>query len=283
MGADQETTKVSYALRNNGGGTIVLPGWCLDDLANLAIPEDLYAGDTTQKYPLGTKLYKDNRVFAYCKAGATITTGHVAFLKVNANYDPGVTGHTNVDGFEGALLTGSPVVVGDTHIHIADTTARAKNYYEGADLVLQYDAGGVMDQYRIIASDVGDGSTSVVVYIAPPGIIHACPVSGTAVDAYMNKYSNIQSGLTLDCIHCTAMGAFGAAMTSGKFYWLQVGGPVTLTGTGGTTSNHRMVYANTDGSVVDTVPVAAAQEVGYVTGRTVSGYGSLLITLTLDN
>ena len=268
--------KVTYPIVG-ARGTIVLPTWCLAGLANLDVPEDIYAGDSIQKYPLGAKLIRDGKVYRYGKAGSTSSS--VGFLHGNANYDPGVTGHENVNGFEGALYV--EVVAGDTYIDIADTTERAENYYEDAELVLQYDAGGFIHQYRVIASEKGTGAY-VRCYIAPPGAKTACPISGTAVDAYMSKYSNLKGGSALNFDFFTAIGAIGCAVTSGKFYWYQTGGPITLTGTAGTTTGHRMVYPNTDGSVLDTEHVAGGQEVGYVTGGTISGYGSLLVTLTMD-
>jgi hypothetical protein len=270
-------TKVEYSLM--GGDRVVLPPQCREDMINIQVPEDIYATDTIQKYPLGAKLYKNNKIYRYVKFGAAST--HVAMLKVNSNYDPGVTGHENEDGFEGALY--AAVEEGDTYVDIADTNVRAENYYEDAELVLEYGTGGFIHQYRVISSEIGTGAY-VRCHIGLPGAKSDCPVSGTAVDAYMSKYSDVKSAIdsSLNCDYMTAVGACGMAVTSGVYGWLQTGGPITLAGTAGVTTGHRMVYPNTDGSVLDAEHVAGGQEVGYVTGGTISGYGSLLVNLTLD-
>jgi hypothetical protein len=272
----QKLVKSSYSLRNNRG-TIILPAWVTRSLNNLVVPEDIYAGDSIQGYPLGTKLYKDGKVYRYGKAGST--SASVAFLHGNANYEPGATGHENVDGFEGALY--AAVVAGDTEIKIADTTARALNYYEDAELVLEYDAGVFIHQYKVVASDVGT-TAYVKLYIAPPGAKAACPVSGTVVDAYMSRYSNVVGGSALNFDYATAIGAIGVGVTSGKYYWYQTGGLISLTGTAGYTTGKRMVFPNTDGSVLCDPHVTSGQVVGYVTGRTISSYGSLLVNLAID-
>jgi hypothetical protein len=281
MTVNNELVQLGKSIIQDKAEGLWLPEFVMPEFVNTAIPTeaDLYTQTLLQKYPLGAQLKKNGKLYRYGRAG--VSSASVAFLHGNANYDPGVTGHTNVNGFEGALATDHPIVAGDTAIYIADTTVRAKNYYEGAELVVQYDGGGYIHQYRVIGSEVGTG-TYVIVYIAPPGAKAAAPVSGTAIDAYMNRYSNLKGGSTLNFDYFTAMGACGMAVTLGYHFWLQTAGLITLAGTAGTTAGHRMVYPNTDGSVLDTEHVAGGQEVGYVTGGTISGYGSLLVMLTID-
>ena len=282
MGVDTELTKVSYALRNNAG-TIILPEWCMDDLANLHVPDelDLFTQSETQEYPIGTQCRKGDRLFRYCKAGETMAVGHQGFLKCARTICPGAVGG---GGSEAALY--ADAAAGATKIYLGDTTDRVKNYYEDGHLIVMSDTYGYA-RYRILGSDAATSLDYVVVYIAPSGLRQAHTTTSGTVGAYRSPWIDVRSMLTSgNQSWFSAVGMASFAITTAYFFWLQTAGPCWGTGAStwpGQTAYQREVMANTDGSLIG---LAAAtvyyQKVGYLLSGTTSIYGDVFMMLQLD-
>ena len=280
MSVEQEVTKVSYALRNNAG-TIILPEWCLDDMANLHVPSgaDLVTASATQEYPIGTQLRKNGKLYRYCKAGESMLT-QTGFLKVTRSLRPGAG-----VGSEAALY--ADAAAGQTYLDLTDTNSRAKNYYEDAFLVVMNDTTGRYTQYRIIGNDEGSASYCRV-YIAPPGLKDAHTTTSGTVAAYRSPWIDVRSGLTsANQSWFSAAGLAFFPITNAYWFWLQTAGPAWGTGAStwpGEVAYQRDVMANTDGSLIG---LAAAttyyQRVGYLlAGTAASGGGDVFLMLQLD-
>jgi len=278
MTVEQEVTRVNYSVRNNGG-TIYLPEWCLDSLANLHVPTeaDIVTESAVQKYPIGTQLRKGDKLYRYCKAGEAMTT--IGFMKGNYFQCPGKAGNSANSGYEAAAY--AAIVAGQTYFDITDTAA-AKNENEQAYAVWYDDTTQVkFEDYVVIGNDASTGVYTRN-YIAPPGfkVAHAAAIQ---VSIYRNPYMGIRQKATCGS-YGSALGWAKFSITSGCYFWLQTAGPISgITGAStwpGQTAHYRDVYCNTDGSLIGYT--AGYQRVGYLLSRTASDYGDNFIMLQLD-
>ena len=273
-----------HTLISDSGAVIWLPRSPITP--SMEIP-DVYAQDSIQKYPMGTKLeYADGRVFRYGKIGATSTSVPIARMVVNANACPGATGHEDVDGYEGNLY--AAVAVGDTYCDLYQDQTDAENFYEDGMLAV-YPSGHYVE-YRIAGNELGDG-TYVRVYIdAENGFRTAMTAGsaestgGTGVTAYKSIFSQMKDAVAEGSTYVSALGVcLATVFTADYFAWVQRRGRCIITPTAyfGDSANERMAQMHTDGTIA-LKAADATHTVGYLTQRTVSGYGDLEVWLTLE-
>jgi len=247
--------------------------------------QDVMEQSVTQIYPIGMPLNKGPRRFRY--SHITQALSGLLRMVINSNYAPGVTGHVNEDGFEGAI--GYAASIGDTYIDIADTAARAVNFYQGGMVVVF--GVTVFHSHYIVKSDAGDGA-KVRLYLDVPIATENITVA-MGVSAYSSPYSAVQPTASVQVGFETFVGVNLIPVTINYFAWLQTKGPCPVTPTGGTwpgsAANLRDVYANpADGTLQPATlsdPSAGFQRIGTVimaTGGTASDYGDLLVNLDLD-
>lgn len=281
MTVASEYTIPSYSLRNTHGGTIILPNACLDGLANLAVPDEseVMQDTATQRYPIGTQLRLNTKLFRYSRAGAAITDR--GFLKGSYTQVPGKAGNSASSGYEAALYAAA--AAGQTYIDITDTAA-TKNIFESAYGVFYDDTNAIYDDVFIIGNDASTGVYTRL-YIAPPGLqtAHAAAVQLTA---YLNPYRDVRSYATCGS-YASALGYAKFSIASGYYFWLQTAGFISgITGAStwpGQTAYQRDVYCNTDGSLIGiTATTYLYQRVGFLLARTASDYGDNFIMLQLD-
>ena len=278
MGAIDETTKTNYAFRNQNGAGIWLPPNPLDGLNNLA-RIDPYTPDSVQKYPTGAIGFRDRRKFAYSYAGDTLRG--IARLLIDASYIPGASGQADVDGFEGE--TYAAAAAGATYVDIEDTTvARAKNYYEDG-LFTVFNADGVKTtSIRIAASDVGNGSTHVRLYLDDP--LPWAIVEHDWCDAYRSPYADVTESVS-DGFE-SFVGLALVAVTSGYYFWAQIAGPCWLAQSAaatipGYTVDKRDAFAHRDGTCIVGSTAGSLQRVGYALGKSVATTGDTYIMMQL--
>ena len=285
MTVGTEYTIPSYSLRNNHGGTIILPGACRDGLANLAVPSeaDLATEFATQNYPIGTQLRLGGKLYRYSKAGEAMAAGTRGFLKCARLICPGKAGNSLASGYEAAAY--AAIVAGQTYFDITDTAA-AKNEYESAYAVWYDDTNNIYEDYMVIGNDATAGGFTRC-YIAPPGF-KAAHAAAVQVTVYRNPYVSVGSLLTAgNQSWKSALGYIKIAITSAYYFWLQTAGPISgVTGAStwpGQVAYQRDVMANTDGSIIGkNATTYLYQRVGYLLGGTASDYGDNFIMLQLD-
>jgi len=262
------------------GAALFIPPDPIDGMFRLTRP-DVYGIDSVQRYPLGTKLVMGDWTFRYAQADAALA--NVARLVINSHYAPGCTGHEDEDGVEGALYAAG--TAGDTYVDVADTEARAKNYYEGAYLV--YFASGHYVTQRIKKSDAGNGSTHVRCYLSEP--LKYDVSTSIGITAYLSPFSGIKAAQSTNQEYEAFMGLNLVTVTSGYYFWLLRNGPAWVTAHGGTwpgsAAHYRDVFAHMDGtvdpsSVAD--PTSGYQRVGYLISSTVSSYGDAFVWLQFE-
>lgn len=283
--ANQELVQIKHSMVfGQYGGQLVFPSdWVPADQANLEMPSeaDLVTPTVGKKYSIGTQYRKGPDLYRYSKAGETIAIGHQGFLKVNGLSCPGVSS----TGGDDSTAFNTDAAAGDTAIDLANTNSRAKNFYEGAAMWVQNDTLGIIDKYRIIASDVYASAAHVVIYIAPPGLKRAHTTTSGGVHIYLSQYAGVKSGLTGggQLAYHSAIGMAHFPITTGYYFWLHTAGEEWGTGAStwpGQTAYYRGVFANVDGSLIGYV--AGYQRVGFLLAGTASDYGDVYMMLDLD-
>ena len=257
----------------------------LGDLLPNQIEQSIYEQSVVQRYTIGSPKVSGGRKFRYSQAEDTLAG--LARLVINSNYCPGCTGHENEDGFEGVLNSAAPI--GSSYVDLKDTALRAANYYKDGFLAIYGVA--IFHQHKIVASAPGNG-TYVRVWLDEPITTEAVTVA-MGVTAYISSYSAIAPAGSVQAGFETFMGVNLIPVTSGRFFWLQTGGPCILTPTGGvwpgSAANLRQVYANpADGTIqpgTQSDPSHGFQSIGYLwsaTGGSGADYGDLWVMLMLD-
>ena len=277
--------KHSQQLVTQNGALLWLPASVVGGRISLPEP-DIYSENSKQIFPLNTRLeYADGRLFRYGKWGATSTNVPLARMVVNANAAPGATGEEDVDGFEGDLNTAA--VAGQTYVDLQIATAYAENFFEDGMLAVYVDSSPAhYVEYRIAGSELGNG-TYCRVYLDNPGGLKR-PITATeGVTAYKSLFSQLKDAVAEGSTFVSAMGVcLSSPFTSGYFGWIQRRGRCIITPTAyfGDTANERMAALHTDGTIILYTHTTgeAKHIIGYLTQRTVSGYGDLEVQLMLE-
>jgi len=239
---------------------------------------DIYAQSSRQLFPLATKLeFADGRLFRYGKFGETNTSAPIARMVVNGNLVPG---SDDANGFEGALDSTSDYAVGSRTLIIDDVEDRIENYYEDGMLAV-YPSGHYVE-YRILGNDAASSVDDVTIYLED-GLATALVVASTGVTAYPSIFCNLKGPPETATYDAFIGVCLSTTVTSAYFGWIQRRGRAIVTPTAyfGDSANERMAQAHTDG----TIAVKAAdgtQTVGYLTQKTVSGYGDLEVWLQFE-
>lgn len=247
--------------------------------------QDLFAQSVSQIYPIGMPFKRGDKLYRYSQAAQNLAA--LARLLINSNFAPGVTGQKNVDGYEGNLY--AKASIGQRYVDIADTTARAKNFYQGGHLVIY--GTTIFHQHYIVSSEAGD-TAKVRCWLSEPLAVEDATVS-MGITAYRSIYSAAAHAAHAQVNFESFVGLNLIPVTSGYFFWMLTAGPVCVTPTGvtwpGSAAHLRDIYANeADGTIQPPTisdPSLGYQRIGYllsVTGGTASNYGDLWIMLQLD-
>jgi len=258
--------------------------WARSDFPGGKLPggsdQTIMEESATQNFRIGTRRTEHGWTFRYSKAAGDL--GGLNRLVINSNFCPGCTGHEDEDGFEGVL--NSAATAGDRYVDLADTVARAANYYQGGHFIAF--SAGHYQQYYIVSSDAGNG-TYVRCYLSEPLVTDILITDG--VTAYLSPYSAVMAAMSTLQEYEPFIGTPLIPVTSGYWFWLLTEGPVCITPHGGTwpgqAAHYRDVFAWMDGtidpaSVAD--PTSGYQRVGYLLSATVNGYGDMWIMLQLE-
>jgi len=269
---------------NKNGKSLWLPTNCVRGLGSMGDP-DIYAQSVTQLYPLNTRLeYADGRVFRYGKFGATSTGAPIARLVGNANAAPGATGEEDVDGYEGDAYVAA--AIGAEYVDLEVATAYSENFFEDGMLAIYPTAAPIVyAEYRIAGSELGNG-TYCRVYLDEP--LKSPLAVADGITAYKSIYSQVKQIGAEGVGYVSALGVcLASAFTSAYFGWIQTWGRCIITPTAyfGDSQHERAVFYNFNDGTIGTAasydPSSGHQLIGFLTQRTVSGYGDLEVMLML--
>lgn len=247
--------------------------------------QGLHEQSAVKIYPLGMPYKSNNQLYRYSHAEAALAG--LARLVINSCYAPGVTGHEDVDGYEGDLYADAPI--GQIYVDIADTAGRAENFYQGGHLIIF--SSTIFHQHYIVKSEAGTGSY-VRCWLSKPIVAEAAEV-GDGVTAYRSPYSDVAVAGSVQAGFEPFIGINLRPVTIDYYFWLLTAGLVWVTATGvvwpGAAAHQRDVYANPNDGTINVAsqqdPTTGYQKVGWLstaTGGTSSDYGDALIMLQLD-
>lgn len=278
------TIKTKYMIECNNGAVLLLPPDPLEIYSGMIRP-DVYSQSSGQLYPINSLLWFPGTGAKFRYSYAAGTLAGTRRLVINGAHAPGVTGHENDEGFEGAPSANQDAA--DLEVSWASDDSRAVNYYAGGHLAIY----STVFQDKYIISGPSTAGTTITVKLAD-GLDSAITTS-TGITAYPSPYKNVKAAASMQAGFETFIGVPLIAITSGYWFWLQTAGPVIVTPTGGTwpgsAANYRSVYANpADGTIQPAAlcdPSSGYQKIGdliMATGGTGSDYGDLYINLDLD-
>lgn len=140
--------------------------------------QPLYGESSTQKERLGTiRALEDNRVFVYCKNGATaLAPGAVCASVITSGMNEQTVTVAHAIGTKQVTITDSG-------------SGTAANAYAGGTLVVT--AGtGIAESYKIAGNEVASASATFTVQLEE-GLATAWSTSDTDVTLYKNKYNGV--------------------------------------------------------------------------------------------
>lgn len=270
-----------HKLINRGGAVMWLPASCFEP--HHISEADIYAQQSIQQYPINSRLeFADGRLFRYGKLGETNTAAPIARMLSNGNLVPG-SAATN--GYEGTIDSTSDYAVGSTTLIIDDTTDRVENWYEDGMLAV-YPSGHYVE-YRIAGNDAATTVDDVTIYLEDPlGLQTALVVSSTGITAYPSMFNNMQDQAAVG--YDTPLGVcLSNTCTTAYYVWVQRRGRCIITPTAyfGDSANERLAMYWQDGTIATAAsadPSSGYLPVGYLSQKTVSGYGDLEVFLWLE-
>ena len=237
----------------------------LDRTADVA-PIALYEDNTTQLYPLGTRLVTDERVFHYARAGAALNRQQAA---------------GNNDSW--SLTNEEPnasYAAGVTTIGVVNTTA-TKDLYAGGWVAI---FTGRLQVRRIVGNEASDG-TDTVLYLDGP-LEEGITVDSTWVTGYPSIYYDTRHAASqYNTIVCVP----NCVVASGSYYWGQTWGPCymrAISTVPGVTAFDREVYFGGEGDAYGHIQAegdtgGGYQRAGYLLPKTTSGGGDQFFMLQL--
>lgn len=210
------TTIINHDLRVVNGRTLMMPAWKggQEGFGNLALP-DIRDVDTVQKYPVGTKLLDNERVFYYAKAGGSgVTTTSKAVKQV----------YPQAVGFRSITVA---QVAGDKEITL---TTASPDGFGGAGTVTENElAGGFIvvfpgnnDEFvsRIVSNTLA-ASTAMTVTLQDE--IPTAVAIGEHAECMANQFLNLE--IHVGNVNTPAAGVAHAKAATGKWFWVQTWGP----------------------------------------------------------
>lgn len=205
---------------------------------------DIFTIDTTQKFPLGTKLERAENVYRYVEYGGTTAAGDLCA----AEQPDGAHDDLNPTGTGSAYGTAG-VAAGDTIISIADSITLVADEYAGGSLVIEADTGAGY-RYRILRNSAEASNASVEIQ---DGLAVAID-STSDVKLVKSLYKEVVESPTT--LAASLVGFSQAIGADGSFGWICTRGPT----------------AALEDSATDAVSIGAMVTWGDGTAGTIEGY-----------
>lgn len=205
--------KPVHKLINKDGKTIILPAWKGGQAGylNLAIP-DFYAKDSTQGWPVGTKVIDVDRVFhyAYCDTeDASATKANIGMF-------------CSVVSAESVTLYAAAYAAGTTEVVILDASATVNQYAGG----FYMPRTNPYSCFRILSNTVSDGTN--VTLTLERGTLSATTASQGSNKVIGNKYSKIGCSWAAGRDDVSWLGITLVDVTTSRWQWIQSWGPCAV-------------------------------------------------------
>lgn len=208
----------------------------------------------------------DGRVFAYAKAGGTLTAGQITEpAAVTANYANRTLSVAAAQGANQVTVT-------------LGTTATA-DAFVGFWLVVNDGVGQGQGVYYITGNTAATAGNSNTTIVSIAGAIRIALTTGSDVTILPNQESAVVQHTAAVAIPVSGAPVFD--VTSGYYFWNQVGGMASILSDGAITKNAGAIASDaTAGAVEIEVAGTVTQRVGFAPELTVSTeYSPLVLTI----
>lgn len=204
---------INNDVRQVNGKTIYLPPWKggQSGEGNLKIP-DVYAKETSQTYPIGTKYVDGDRVFHY----GYVDTEDAAATKANIGL------FCSVVAKDSLTLTDTAYAAGSTTIVIEDTTA-VVNAYAGGFYMPRTNPYSC---FRVLESTVSDGTH--VTLTLEDDTLSATTASQGSNKLCANPWSALGCSWAAGRDDVSWMGITLVDITTSRYQWVQSWGPCVV-------------------------------------------------------
>lgn len=232
--------------------------------------QDIYQQSTVKNSALIGQVATtpDGRTFAYASAGGALTRGQITEpATVTANYVTRTATAAALNANQITLVLGTTVAadafVGFWFI-VTDTSAA------GAGQGVYYITGNT-------AATAGNSNTTI---LRIDGALAVALTTSSVVGVYPSQQSAVIQHTAVVAI--PTAGAPVISITSGNFFWNQIGGMASILSDGGITKNAEVIPSDaTAGSVEIRVDATVSRAVGYAPELTVTTkYSPLVLTLS---
>ncbi len=263
---------------SKGGNVLLLPEVAqMSELYNDEVNIDVYAQSSTQKFPLGTKLVRGDRIWRYTKNGAT-------GLAIAVPVQSAAASHADSDD---DIASGVAGVVGDTTVSLTGTTniAVAANYYKEGYLIAN-DAGTGEGQCLKIKSHVAIvNAVECLINLYDPLII-----ATTTATQWGIRKNPFDSVIVTPGTTPTAMiaGVTPRAVTANYYFWLCTGGIAAVVAQAAIPVGAMVAAGTQAGKVASTAHEATYgiartdQIIGFAYTPAIADTESFMVYLTLD-
>lgn len=282
-------TKKNTDLRNVDGQTVSLPQEVGGDVGagNIALP-NIYAEDSVQKYPLGTRFDMGERVFRYYKAGAAITKLNVGICSYVCRTA------SSQDSYDTSQPAGVGTAANPFKIDGTSDGVPAKDAYAGHYIIPWVTASLGNVTMKILNSSKAEATSPYTVELILDQPTPMVIAGDTDCDLFPSRYADCRSAFQgqdgeLSANWNPVVGIPMAIMTSGNWGWCQTWGPCFVVNTStelGDASYDRTAVFSSDGSVRPSNEAwHTADQANQIAGFTLAtndGAGSEWIMLQLD-
>lgn len=210
----------------------------------------------------------NGKVFSYSKAGGTLVAGQITEpVVVTANYAT-------------RTLTATTTTIGSTQISVPLGTTAAADAFIGFWFVVTDGTGKGQGTYYITGNTAATAGNSNTTLVSITGQLNVALDNTSVVGLFPNQQITLIQHTAVSAIPCG--GAPTIAITSGNFFWSQIGGYASvLTDASVPTKNVEAIpSAATAGAVTIDVNTDVIHAIGYAPELMVSAkYSPLVFTL----
>jgi hypothetical protein len=264
-----------HTVYNESGYILMYPQVAIEDDLLQSFPPNPYAESATQQFPLGTKLIQAERVWRYCKAGAT-------GLNIGAPISsaPAVHADQQEDIASGvAAAIGAYVVSLTSTANLDGAPNDVKDTFKEGYLHVN-DAAGQGQCYKIKTNEAFSGTAESLFTLYDPLTI--ATTTSSQFGLVMNPYKNV-----VVCPTAATMGwpcgVPGIAVTALYYFWSQTGGPASVVPQEAIALGNYAVVGTTAGKVNIISAVTTEFIIGWPLTPGIADTEEMMIFLTLDS
>lgn len=230
---------VNHKLVSHDGCYVELPpGMGSQDYPNLAIPTNMHVCDTTQKYPIGTKLVKGLRRYFYCKANGEVDTEWAVYKPKKTNtVAVAPTQNTTIDPetgyYAGQAGSKEVTVTIDTEIGTLTTGVLAKDELAGGFIVVGNGSAQHPQMFQIVSHPALTSTGGSLTLRLDDVLGTAVTAATTTIELMESPFYDVKAdGSGGDYV--SYIGYATCHASDGEFFWCQTWGPCWGTSDGNT-------------------------------------------------